>query len=1148
MKFRFNYSLLAAVFLLNFSLFSHNQLFAADAKAGGSNTKPADPTAKTLLLQAIDAMGGKEKLEAVKSLKLVGNMVVNRLDDSERYESPWWTSVLPFTEYRDLSGRRSTLEASFKSPQFEFDISTRLADGISAQQRHMGDGRSFWQTSVDQGAWYALSPERILFTAMDAPDLRTQPETMFHGVKHRVLAFTWQGFPVRVLINSGSGLPDCIESTRTNKHDLAQNAWGDVRWRTEFLFWKVDKSGVVYPRQWVAFRNEELERTYILSDVTFNADLPNDKFGIPEEPKKQFETTGKVSYDDPLPQDAQDSFSQIGEGIWMIAGNWNVGVVRQEDGLIVLECPQAPRYSQKILKAIEGRFPNVPIKGVISTTDSLWHFAGLREYVARGVPVYVLGSTAPLLQKFLAAPHTLNPDSLANAPRKAVLHSITTKTAIGRGSTRLEIIPIAGQGDERMQMVYFPEQRILYGSSNDLFPNATGALTMTFNMPELITAVKREGLQPTKFFAIHTGLLEWDKVLETVRLETSSSSAPPLSASSSSSNVAANQEAAPLAPGVISTGHEFTVTFTKDMKQVYFTRSFPERKILHILRSEFRDGSWQPPTQVAFSDDRWSDLDPALSPDGRQLFFISTRPVPGSTQNNTMDLWSIERVYADQTGEGWGEPHWIKELSSPGKEGSPTVDTNGTLCFFSDKEKAQLNSIYCSQATGSGFASPVKLSSNINSGASDTSPWMTPDGQLMLFYSKREGGAGSADLYVSTKSHGEWSPAKNLGPAVNTAESEYNPSLSPDRKTLYFGRKGQIYAINVDSVPVLHDAIERVRPEKQAAQQASTSSQTESPTSTISDLAAFFAGKWRGEGQFANGNKIEADVAFTLELDGHSLVYRHDDRPPNGFHALATWSLDPGTRKFTMFMNDNFGGARVFTSDGWQDETLIFTKTTMQTKPSLQERFRYNRLSSTTFQMTYEVSGDGKNWQMGDTLRFTKSSVESHAQTPVAGDTAASPSTAIARRTGASLPPDVLEYFQGSWSGKGSFTSGKSVESKFSFVPDLEKQCISIRHKEEPPNTFEFAGLLSVDSFSGGLVLLLASNHSAGARIFRSSGWEGDKMTFQGVPELRAFYALERFTFERKSPTNFHTTYEMSPDNGKTWVVGDQQEFTKQKG
>jgi hypothetical protein len=65
----------------------------------------------------------------------------------------------------------------------------------------------------------------------------------------------------------------------------------------------------------------------------------------------------------------------------------------------------------------------------------------------------------------------------------------------------------------------------------------------------------------------------------------------------------------------------------------------------------------------------------------------------------------------------------------------------------------------------------------------------------MLFYSTREGGAGQADLYIAHKQGGSWGAVASLGAAVNTAEFEYNPSVSRDGRTLYFGRKGRVYEI-----------------------------------------------------------------------------------------------------------------------------------------------------------------------------------------------------------------------------------------------------------------------------------------------------------------------------------------------------------------
>jgi len=255
------------------------------------------------------------------------------------------------------------------------------------------------------------------------------------------------------------------------------------------------------------------------------------------------------------------------------------------------------------------------------------------------------------------------------------------------------------------------------------------------------------------------------------------------------------------AEGVVSKGHEFAITFTPDMRQAYFTRGFPDKKTSHILRTELKEGRWQEPTLISFSSEQWSDLDPTLSPNGRRLFFISTRPAP-ATQDLTirnMDIW-----YADLVGNDWGHPQYLENVNSLGKEGSPTVSKDGTLCFFSDRgRESNANSIYCAEFEGGHYSEPKRLGREINSEASDTSPFLSADGKTLLFYSTRTGGYGKADLYVSSKRHKRWMLIKNLGPIVNTEEFEYNPVLSPDGKKLYFGRKGNIYWIPVQSLTVL---------------------------------------------------------------------------------------------------------------------------------------------------------------------------------------------------------------------------------------------------------------------------------------------------------------------------------------------------------
>ena len=154
----------------------------------------------------------------------------------------------------------------------------------------------------------------------------------------------------------------------------------------------------------------------------------------------------------------------------------------------------------------------------------------------------------------------------------------------------------------------------------------------------------------------------------------------------------------------------------------------------------------------------------------------------------------------------------------------------------------------------------------------------------------------------------------------------------------------------------------------------------EPPTRLPVDLVHFFSGEWQGQGEFANGRKIEADVSFAPDLDNQWLVYRHHDLAPNQYQALGLWGFEAVSKTFVMVVNDNFGGSRLFSSEGWTNGKIVFRKAALITPqsdarlnpPTTQERFTFERQTDDSFKMTYESSRDGASWQLGDYLVFKK--------------------------------------------------------------------------------------------------------------------------------------------------------------------------------
>jgi outer membrane protein OmpA-like peptidoglycan-associated protein len=175
------------------------------------------------------------------------------------------------------------------------------------------------------------------------------------------------------------------------------------------------------------------------------------------------------------------------------------------------------------------------------------------------------------------------------------------------------------------------------------------------------------------------------------------------------------------------------------------------------------------------------------------MIFTSCRPE--NTGGNTYDGGKyFEDIYI-ATRKDKDSP-WSKAANL----GFPvnTVDNEGVVAISPDGQEILLykddmgdGNIYSSRLEGDKWTVPVKLNSNINSKYWEPCAFISADGNTIYFVSDRPGGYGGTDIYKSEKdAKGEWGPALNLGPAINTVYDEYSPFIHPDGETLYFSSKG----------------------------------------------------------------------------------------------------------------------------------------------------------------------------------------------------------------------------------------------------------------------------------------------------------------------------------------------------------------------
>ena len=196
--------------------------------------------------------------------------------------------------------------------------------------------------------------------------------------------------------------------------------------------------------------------------------------------------------------------------------------------------------------------------------------------------------------------------------------------------------------------------------------------------------------------------------------------------------------------------HEASVTFSPDNETMYFTRNNYGKKLkrdkngvnnLKIYSSQKVDGEWTEAKELPFNSDAFSTGHPALSPDGKQLYFVSDRP--GS-------LGETDLFVVDVLGNGsFSEPRNLgPEINTERKEMFPFI--NNKKLYFSSNGHVGLGGLDVYEAPfddENGFLEVRNMGKPVNSKNDDFSFIVNEETQKGYFASNRRGGKGDDDIY-----------------------------------------------------------------------------------------------------------------------------------------------------------------------------------------------------------------------------------------------------------------------------------------------------------------------------------------------------------------------------------------------------------------
>ncbi|WP_262386066.1 OmpA family protein [Hymenobacter sp. BT491] len=214
---------------------------------------------------------------------------------------------------------------------------------------------------------------------------------------------------------------------------------------------------------------------------------------------------------------------------------------------------------------------------------------------------------------------------------------------------------------------------------------------------------------------------------------------------------------------------------------------------------EYRKGiaTFHPPKGVYTSmgtaiNSKAEDYGPTLNSEAGLFIFSSKRKMRGINSVIDEDLYTSRKE-----GDYWTDAEPLpKPINSTYNEGSACITKDGKTIYFARCECPDCHGncdLFVSSLKDGQWSVPKSLGTTVNSNAWDSQPTLSRTEDTLYFASDRLGGFGLSDIWYTYKlKNGQWAKAENMGPVVNTRESEVSPFYHPLYNVLYFSSRGQL--------------------------------------------------------------------------------------------------------------------------------------------------------------------------------------------------------------------------------------------------------------------------------------------------------------------------------------------------------------------